>query len=103
MAATAEKSKEAELKGERDELKARLSGAENANNLLSRDLASAQKALAAATEKAGQAKALEQTVADLNTQLSRLQADLSSANAKAARAEVILEGLRGFKSVLDSA
>jgi hypothetical protein len=103
MAATAEKSKEAELKTEVGELKARLSGAENANNLLSRDLAAAQKSLVAANAKADQAKALEQTVANLNAQLSRTQADLTSANAKAARAEVILDGLRGFKSVLDAA
>lgn len=103
MAATAEKSKEQELKTQVGDLKARLSGAENRNNLLSRELAAAQKDLKAANEKAGQAKALEETVANLNAELSRARADVSSAQAKAVRAEVIIDALRGFKSVLDAA
>lgn len=99
---TAVKSKEAELRDQVSDLKQKLSDSENARNLLSRDLASAQKQAAKAGELEAQVKQLQATLEDRGREIGRLQADVASANARAAQADVVLDAARGLKRLVEA-
>lgn len=90
-----------ELKAQNKELKQRLSDNENYSSLVGKQLAAAQKDLAAYEALKGDHKALQGRVSALEAENGRLRADVTSAAAGGARdaetlaaAKQVAEGLK---------
>lgn len=95
-------SKEAELKEQVGSLKAKVSGLDQQNVVLSKQLGEAQKVVARVADLEAALEQAKKDLANAQSQAAAARAESASLQANALKAERVLEVARGLKSLLAS-